>query len=185
MTPFALRAARRAEIERDHRLVTTALVGALRRIVHDATTISTDPEHLWQHVHGALETSREVFRRLGSARINLRADRVAHFDDSKPLPEALACYRHRGNYRGEFRSMATLSALLRRAQGMPEDVVNPRAASRLAEELHLVGELWTFELGDSIHVFTTPQSASDAALACLSPPLTVACVCDGLTSPFL
>ena len=40
---------------------------------------------------------------------------------------------------------------------------------RPAEALHLRGELWTFELEDHIHVFTTPASPSDLALALISP----------------
>ena len=185
MTPIDRRTARRAEIERDHRLVTAALVGALRRILHRATTTDTDPEHLWQHVQGALDTSCENYRRLNNARINLRAARFAQrFDDSMALPQAMACYRHRGNYRGEFRSMAALGALLRRSLEGPEFVVSPQM-SGFAEDLHLRGELWTFDLDDAIHVFTTPHSASDAALARLRPPRGVVRVGDDFTSPVL
>lgn len=169
MSPPDRRTARRAEIERDHRLVTATLVGALRRITHNAATTSGEPEHLWQQVEAALEASHEAFRRLNNARINLRADRGATFYDSKPLPDALACYRHRGNYRGEFRSMAALGAVLSRSR---DTLDKPQPAVGLAEALHLRGELWTFELDDVIHVFTTPGSPSDAALARLRPPLT-------------
>ncbi len=186
MIPVDRRTARRAEIERGHHLVTAALVGALRRILQRATTSDTDPEHLWQHVQGTLETSRENFRRLNNARINLRATRFAQrFDDSMALPQALACYRHRGNYRGEFRSMAALGALLRRSREVPEVVVRQQETSGFAEDLHLRGELWTFEFDDSIHVFTTPHSPSDAALARLRPPRAVVRVCGESTSPVL
>ena len=184
MTPIDRRTARRAEIERDHHLVTAALVGALRRILHRATTTDTDPEHLWQHVQDALETSRENFRRLNNARINLRAARFAQrFEDSTALPQAMACYRHRGNYRGEFRSMAALGALLSRSRVDPEDLTHPHEAKGLAEHLHLRGELWTFELEDSVHVFTTPNGPSDIALARLRPPSTTARLRDESTSP--
>jgi hypothetical protein len=169
MTPPDRRTARRAEIERDHRLVTATLVGALRRITHNAAATIGEPEHLWAQVQEVLEDSREDFRRLNNARINLRADRSAEFEDSKPLPDALACYRHRGNYRGEFRSMAALGAVLSRSRDTPD---KPEPALGLAEALHLRGELWSFELDDVIHVFTTPHSLSDAALARLRPPLT-------------
>ena len=186
MTAIDRRTARRAEIERDHLLVTTALVGALRRILHRATKTDTDPEHLWQHVQGALETSRENFRRLNNARINLRAARFAQrFDDSTTLPQALACYRHRGNYRGEFRSMAALGALLRRSREASEVVVRSQETSGFAADLHLRGELWTFNLDDAIHVFTAPHSPSDAALARLRPPRAVVCGGDESTSPVL
>ena len=186
MTPIDRRTARRAELERDHRLVTAALVGALRQILQRATTTATDPEHLWQDVQGALETSRENFRRLNNARINMRAARFAQrFDDSMALPQALVCYRHRGNYRGEFRSMAALGALLRRSREAPEVVVSPQETAGFAEDLHLRGELWTFDLDDSIHVFTTPHSPRDAALVRLRPPRAAVRVCDESTSTVL
>jgi hypothetical protein len=168
MTPPDRRTARRAEIERDHRLVAATLVGALRRITHNAANIG-EPEQLWKQVEAALEASREDFRRLNNARINLRAERSATFKDSKPLPDALACYRHRGNYRGVFRSMAALGAVLSRSR---DSLEKPQPAVGLAEALHIRGELWTFELDDAVHVFTTPGSPSDDALARLRPPLT-------------
>lgn len=162
MTPPDRRTARRAEIERDHRLVTATLVGALRRITHNAATTVGEPEQLWQQVEAALEASREDFRRLNNARINLRADRCAAFEDSKPLPDALACYRHRGNYRGEFRSMAALGAVLSRSR---DTLDKPQPAVGFAEALHLRGELWTFEHAGSVYVFSQPGSPSDSALA--------------------
>jgi hypothetical protein len=174
MTPADRRIARRAEIDRDHRLVAATLVSALRRITHTAATNIGDPEHLWKQVEAALEGSREDFRRLNNARINLRAERSAAFADSKPLPDALACYRHRGNYRGVFRSMAALGAVLSRSR---DSLEKPQPAVGLAEALHIRGELWTFELDDVIHVFTTPGSPSDDALARLRPPLTAARGC--------
>jgi len=185
MSPPDRRSARRAEIERDHRLVTATLVGALRRITHGAATAAGEPEPLWQQVQAALAASREDFRRLNNARINLRAERGAGFDDSRPLPDALACYRHRGNYRGEFRSMAALGAVLSRSRVTPDRP--PQAAAGLAEALHLRGELWTFELDDAVHVFTTPHSPSDVALARLRPPPTAVRVVapgDEPASPF-
>lgn len=182
MSPLDRRTARRAELERDHRLVTAALVGALRRITHSATTTSTDPEHLWVRVQDALDVSREVFRQANSRRINLRAARAAQrFDDSKTPPEALACYRHRGNYRGEFPSMAMLGTLLRRSRE-PDDATHSPESSGFAEELHLRGELWTLELEGSIHVFTTPHGPSDVALARLRPPPLAVRVHDESTS---
>lgn len=166
------RAARWREIERDQRLVTSALISALRQIVRNTAAPQVDPETLWRILQDTLAASRETFRRLNSERINLRAQRSAQFDDSMPLPEALACYRHRGNYRGTFRSMAALGALLSRSRGSLDDTQRPQDAASLAEALHLRGELWTFEITDHIHVFTTPASPSDLALAQLRPSLT-------------
>ncbi len=172
MTSLDRRTARRAELERDHRLVTSTLVNVLRQIVRNTTATPVDPEQLWRLLQDALATNREAFRRLTNTRINLRAHRTTTFDDSMPLPECLLCYRHRGNYRGSFRSMATLGALLGRTRGFPDDLAPRPDAATLAEALHLRGELWTFEVDDHIHVFTTPASPSDLALAQRRPSLT-------------
>lgn len=171
MTSLDRRSARRAEIDRDHRLVAATLVAELRRISRP-TAAGLDPERLWQQANHAVEASREAFRRLNNARINLRAVQFAQdFDDSTTLPEALAHYRHRGNYRGEFPSMSVLSIALRRS-GVTTEAVHSQESMGLAEELHLRGELWTFELADVIHVFTAPQSPSDVALGRRPPPRT-------------
>ena len=159
------RAARHAEIERDHRLVAMSLAAALRRIARETEPAGADPERLWQRVEGALEQSRDAYRRLNNARINLRAQRGAEFDDVQPLPAALRCYRHRGNYRGVFRSMTALGVQLRRARGVPGDGMHDGGAADIAQYLHLRGELWTFEHAGTVHVFSQPGSASDAALA--------------------
>ena len=165
MTAMDRRAARHAEIERDHRLVTMSLAATLRRIARETEPAGADPERLWRRVEDALEQSRDACRRLNNARINLRAERCTEFDDSQPLPAALGCYRHRGNYRGVFRSMTALGVLLRRARGMAGDWLHDGGAADIARELHLRGELWTFEHAGSVHVFSQPGSSSDAALA--------------------
>jgi len=159
------RAARHAEIERDHRLVAMSLAAALRRIARETEPAGADPERIWQRVETALEQSRDACRRLNNARINLRGQRDAQFDDAQPLPASLQCYRHRGNYRGVFPSMTALGVLLRRARGMPGDGLHDSGAADIARGLHLRGELWTFEHAGSVHVFSQPGSASDAALA--------------------
>ena len=110
---------------------------------------------------------------------------MQRFEDSTALPQAMACYRHNGNYCGEFRSMAALGALLRRSLEIPGVVMRTQETSVFAEDLHLRGELWTFDLADSINVFTTPHSLSDAALARLRPPRAVGCTRDQSTSPVL
>ena len=165
MTSMDRRAARTAEIERDHRLVAMSLAAALRRIARETEPDGADPARLWQHVEEALEQSRAACRRLNNARINLRAQRGAQFDDTQPLPAALQCFRHRGNYRGGFRSMTALGVVLRRARGVPGDGLHDAGAADIARRLHLRGELWTFEHAGSVHVFSQPGSASDAALA--------------------
>lgn len=173
MTSLDRRTARRAELERDHGLVTSTLVNALRQIVRNTAATPVDPEQLWRLLQDALATNREAFRRLTNTRINLRAHRSPTFDDSTPLPEFLLGYRHRGNYRGSFRSMAILGALLSRTRGCPDDIQPQPDPATLAEALHLRGELWTFVLEDHIHVFTTPASPSDLALAQIRPSPTL------------
>jgi hypothetical protein len=158
------RSARRAEVERDRQLVTAKLLHDLQHL-HGQVAPETDPEHLWQVIDAKLAASRETHRRLTHARVSLRGERAAAWDDSRPLPVALACYRHRGNYRGGFRSMAAIGVILGPC-GCPRGAPQPDPAA-LAHELHLRGELWTFELGGLVHVFTTPGSCSDEALALL------------------
>jgi len=158
-------AARRAEIERDHYVVAAALVVGLRRIARDT---ATDPENLCQRVEDTIAASRAAYRRLNDARINLRSQRNGRWEDSQGLPAPLVCYRHRGNYHGTFPSMVALGVALRRVRGVPEDQRDDGAAG-IAHKLHLRGELWTFELGGAVHVFSQPGSPSDAALALLRP----------------
>lgn len=157
------RSPRRAEVERDGQLVTAKLIHDLQRVLHGETGRGADPEHLWQVIDGKLAASRDVHRSLTRARVTLRAQRATSWDDSRPLPAALACYRHRGNYRGGFRSMAAIGVLLgpsSQSAARPDPVA-------IAHELHLRGELWTFEFAGLVHVFTTPGSNSDKALSLL------------------
>jgi len=170
MTSMDRRAARTAEIERDHQLVAMTLAAALRRIARETEPDGSDPVRLWRRVEEALEQSREACRRLNNARINLRAQRGAQFDDARPLPAALQCYRHRGNYRGVFPSMIALGVLLRRARGVPGDGLHDGGAADIARRLHLRGELWTFKHAGALHVFSQPGSPSDAALAAQPDP---------------
>lgn len=153
------RAARRAEVERDGRLLTAMLVHDLRQLLQGAVAEEVDPEHLMRLVDVKVMAGRDAHRRLTHMRINLRAERAAEWSDSRPLPDVLACYRHRGNYRGESRSMAALGVLL--APDTPA-VSDP---GNFAQDLHLRGEIWTFELEGTVHVFTTPGSRSDLVLA--------------------
>ena len=174
MTSLDRRAARHAEIERDHRLVALSLAAALRRIARDVGPDEVDPERLWRRVEAALEHSRDAYRRLNNARINLRAQRGLDFDDSQPLPASLRSYRHRGNYRGVFRSMTALGVLLRGARGVPDEGTQDGGAAGIAQKLHLQGELWTFERDGLLHVFSQPASPSDEALARRPPTIPTA-----------
>lgn len=163
MSAAGRRSPRRAEVERDGQLVTAKLIDDLRRILDGEARRGAYPEHLWQVIDGRLAASRDAHRSLTRARVGLRAQRAIAWDDSRPLPVALVYYRHRGNYRGGFRSMTAIGVLLGPCgQGAPRP--DPAA---LAHELHLRGELWTFEFAGLVHVFTTPGSNSDRALALL------------------
>jgi hypothetical protein len=163
MTPHDRRPARHTEIERDHQVVAAALVAGLRRIAR-GTEAEDEPEDVFQRVEDTIAESRGAYRRLNDARINLRGQRIARWDDSHGLPVPLVWYRHRGNYHGEFPSMAALGVLLSQAWSVGDDVADRADAASVAEELHLRGELWTLVHDGALHVFSKPASASDAAL---------------------
>ena len=164
MTPHDRCAARYEEIERDHQVVVAALVAGLLRIAR-GTAAEADPEDVCQRVEDAIAESRAAYRRLNDARINLRGQRNARWNDSQGLPAPLVWYRHHGNYHGEFASMAALGVLLSQVWSVGDNVADRADAASIAEELHLRGELWTFVHDGALHVFSKPASASDAALA--------------------
>lgn len=163
MAPLDRCGARLAEIERDHQVVAAALIAGLRRITRD-TAAEVDPEDVCQRVEKTIAESRAAYRRLNDARINLRGRRNTRWDDTECLPAPLVWYRHRGNYHGEFPSMAALGVLLSRACSVEDDVADRTDAASIAEALHLRGELWTFVHDGSLHVFARPASPSDGAL---------------------
>lgn len=164
MTPQHRLAARHAEIERDHQVITAALVAGLRRIARD-TEAGVDPEDVVQRVEDTIAESHAAYRRLNDARINLRGQRNVQWNDSEGLPAPLVWYRHRGNYHGKFASMAALGVLLSQAWSVGDDLADRADSASVAEELHLRGELWTFEHDGALHVFSKPATAGDAALA--------------------
>lgn len=160
----ARRAARRLEIDRDHRLVTRGLA---REVSHVFAADEADghPEILIERLEAALAVSRADCQRLNNTRINLRGDRGAHFEDTVRLPAALAVYGHRGNYHGAHASMETLGSLLGPLVGLPEGDAGLFTAASLAEVLHRRCEIWTLELSGVVHVFARPGSDADRALA--------------------
>jgi hypothetical protein len=158
------RAARHAEIARDAQVVAEALRDTLRRILEAALPA----EQLWVRVGEAVAASRVAHRTLNDARITLRARRSAVYADSAPLPASLAFYRHHGNYRGAFVSMAELGNCLRGALGITAGL-SPLARAALARELHLRGDVWTLEHEGAVHVFGRPGSGADLILACERP----------------
>lgn len=155
------RAARRVEIDRDHRLVRRGLIREVSRLLVEDP--GADPEVLIERIEAALRASRADHQRLNNARINLRADRGAQFADSERLPEALAAFGHRGNYHGTHASMAALGQLLGPLLARPDGEAGPAAA--LAEDMHRLGEIWTLERDGVVHVFARPESAADGMLA--------------------
>lgn len=161
------RAARYAEIDRDGQIVTVQLADTLRRLAASADARS--PELLWARVGEALEASRAAHRALNNARINLRAHRQAVYSDSAPLPTTLAPYRHHGNYRGAFGSMAELGNCLRGALGITAGLPSAERTA-IACDLHLRGEIWTIELEGALHVFGRPGTGADLLLASERPP---------------
>lgn len=162
------RAARHAEIDRDGRVVAEVLQDALRRITGSA--ISQTPEQIWARLGEAIEASRAAYRALNGARITLRARRYTVFADSAPLPASLRWFRHHGNYRGAFGSMAELGNCLRAALGITAGLA-PEERTRIARELHLRGDIWTIEHEGAVHVFGRPGSSADLVLASERPEL--------------
>ena len=158
------RAARHAEVIRDAQVVAEGLHDALRRILEAALP----PEQTWIRVGEAVAASRAAHRALGDAWITLRTRRAAVHADSAPLPASLAFYRHRGNYRGAFASMAELGNCLRSALGITAGLPPPARAA-LARELHLRGDVWTLVHEGAVHVFGRPGSGADLILACERP----------------
>ena len=159
----ARRVARRLEIDRDHRLVTRVLTREVSRVLADEA--DGPLEILIERVEAALAIGRVDYHRLNNTRINLRGDRGAHFEDTVPLPAALAVYGHRGNYHGAHASMETLGSLLRPLVGLPGGAAGRFTAASLAEVLHRRCEIWTLKLGGAVHVFARPGSDADRVLA--------------------
>ncbi len=157
------RAARRLEIDRDHRLVSRGLAREVVRLLADGA--DDHPEILIERIEAALEVSRADCQRLNNTRINLRGERGARFEDSVSLPAALVVYGHRGNYHGAHASMDTLGSVLAPLVARPEGDAGHVSAVSLAEEMHRRCEIWTLELSGVVHVFARPGSGADRALA--------------------
>jgi hypothetical protein len=157
------RAARRLEIDRDHRLVSKGLLRELSRLLMEEP--GADPEVLMERIEAALAASRADYHRLNNARINLRGERGAPFADSVCLPAALAVYGHRGNYHGAHASMAALGLILGPLVELPFGEAGRNTAAALADTLHRRCEIWTLEQGGAVHVFARPGSAADKTLA--------------------
>lgn len=162
------RAARHAEIDRDARVVAEALHDALRRLAAPGAVQA--PDLLWARTLEAVEASRAAHRALNNARITLRARRYTSHDDSAPLPASLRWFRHHGNYRGAFGSMAELGNCLRGVLGIAAGLP-PAARVTIARELHLRGDIWTIEHEGAVHVFGRPGSSADLFLASERPQL--------------
>lgn len=165
------REARRAEIDRDHRLVALGFLKNLQRLVDDhvARVLLDDsvwPDQVFEAVQAALAEGVADHRYLNDERINLRGHRCATFEDTAPLPELLAAYRHRGNYHGAFATMGDVGCVLLLGLGLPEGWADRGLGVMLAERLHRHGELWSFTRHGAVHVFCRSRSPADQALAC-------------------
>lgn len=165
------REAHRAEIERDHRLVSLGFLQALERLLDDELARlmveqnGAAPFLLLERVEAVVTDTHVDLRCLDKLRTDLRAARGVNYADRRPLPEALAMYRHRGNYHGAFATMADLGGALGLGLGLPDAWMTPLVAAALAEGLHRRGEVWTFERSSIIHVFCKPQSTAERVLA--------------------
>ncbi|MBZ5713013.1 hypothetical protein [Nannocystis pusilla] len=164
-------AAHHAEIDRDEVVLAAALCHDLRQVAdsiqHARRRVSI--EDLWLRVLDVVAASRAACGALSSVRVMTRGERSVVYDDSAPLPEALHVFRHRGNYRGAYASMAEIGNIVRSVLGLvcglpPESRIN------ITRALHLRGDLWTYVHEKVVHVFGRPGSAADRLLASEWPP---------------
>lgn len=159
------RAAHLAEIERDEVVLAAALAHELRQVadsIHHVRCVSI--EDFWLRVLDVVAASRAASGALSSVRVMTRGERNVVYDDSAPLPEALHMFRHRGNYRGAYTSMAELGNIVRGALGLVRGLP-PESRINVARALHLRGDLWTYVHDRVVHVFGRPGSAADRLLA--------------------
>lgn len=168
---LTLRAALHAEIDRDEAILVTALCHELRQLadsVWGARHVSL--EDLWFRVHDVIAASRAARGKLSSIRVMTRGERVIVYNDSAPLPAALHRFRHRGNYRGAFTSVAEVGNIVRSALGLVCGLP-PESRIHVTHALHLRGDLWTYVHEKMVHVFGRPGSAADRLLASERPPI--------------
>ena len=165
------REARRAEVERDLRLVSLDLLQALEILVDGELArlmreqASAAPFLLLDELEALAMRFCEDLSRLNAARTEPRTERGPGDAALPPLPERLAAFRHRGRYHGAFASMAELGRALGLGLGLPETWLDASATAALASGLHRRGEIWTFERSGVIHVFCRPNTAADQVLA--------------------
>lgn len=169
MQPLTRRAARTAEIRRDHEVIKAALVAELKQIF-DAARLAPEIglQDVWLNVHSATAANQDVARALESLRGTLLGNGSVKYTDSAPLPEALRWFRHRGNYHGVYSSLRELGNILRPALRIVLGLT-PDARIHVAHTLHLRGELWTYEHDRQLHVFARPDSTVDMLLASERP----------------
>lgn len=168
--PAARRAAHHAEIDRDEVVLAAALSHELRQVadaIHRMRRVSI--EDLWLGVLDVVAASRTAAGTLSSVRVTTRGERGVVYDDSAPLPERLQMFRHRGNYRGAYGSMAEIGNVVRGALGLVGGLP-PEIRIHITRALHLRGDLWTFVHERVVHVFGRPGSAADRLLASERPP---------------
>lgn len=165
----ARRAALLAEIDRDEVVLAAALHHELRQVadsIQHARRASI--EDLWLRVLDVVAASRSAAGALSSVRVMTRGERGAVYEDSAPLPEALRMFRHRGNYRGAYASLAEIGNVVRSALGLVGGLP-PDSRSHVTRTLHLRGELWTYVHEEVVHVFGRPGSTVDRLLASERP----------------
>lgn len=170
LPPAARRAAHHAEIDRDEVVLAAALSHELRQVadaIHRMRRVSI--EDLWLGVLDVVAASRAAAGTLSNVRVMTRGERGVVYDDSAPLPEALRMFRHRGNYRGAFASMAEIGNVVRGALGLVGGLP-PETRIHVTRALHIRGDLWTFVHEKVVHVFGRPGSAADRLLASERPP---------------
>lgn len=159
------RAALLAELDRDEVVLAAALRHELSQVadsIQHARRVSL--EDLWLRVLDVVAGSRAAAGALSSVRVMTRGERGAVYDDSAPLPEALRMFRHRGNYRGTYASLAEIGNVVRSALGLVGGLP-PDIRIHVTRRLHLRGDLWTYVHENVVHVFGRPGSVADRLLA--------------------
>jgi len=165
--------AHQAEIERDETVVRASFGLDLRQIEEDARAVRAPSlDALLLRTFRAAENARNAHRELSNLRTTLRGTMGAEWDDSAPLPAELCYYRHRGNYRGAYSTLADLGGVVARVGGVL-GLGSPAARTNVVRDLHLRGEVWTFVLGEQVHVFAKPGSEADRLLAAEDVPIPV------------
>lgn len=158
------------EIDRDARVT---VVGYARELVQASmselqeTALSgrrPDPDRLFDEVDGLTRKFRQLFKRLGDARINRRGERPSRGEPPPEVPDPARPFAYHGRYRGAH---ADLTAFARSALDprRPETWAEYVDLSRAGVELHLRGSYWTIDRDGTLYAFDLAEGARTSPAA--------------------